>query len=94
MLHSTCRPYRIYLNGHRTIVIRGRDIGVGCYRSRMGVREREARRHLVQRRDSPSPETPVDRASIRSLQLGQVGTARAPRRLSTGRRYVRCNWAK
>ena len=45
MLHSTCRSYRIYLNGHRTIVIRGRDIGVGCYRSRMGVRARETRRH-------------------------------------------------
>ena len=53
-------------------MIRGRDVGVGCHRSRAGVRVREARRHLVQRRDSPSPETPVDRASIRSLQPGQV----------------------
>ena len=45
MLHSTCRSYRIYLSHHEAIVIKGRDIGVGCYRSRMGVRAREARRH-------------------------------------------------
>ena len=29
MLHSICRSYRMYFSGHRTIVIRGRDIGVG-----------------------------------------------------------------
>ena len=67
MLHSICRSYRIYLSGHRTIVIRGRDTGVGCDRSRMGVRAREARRHWVQKRHSPSSEMPADRASIRSL---------------------------
>ena len=44
MLHSTCRSYRIYLSGHETIMIKGRDIVSGGTGAGLGVRVREARR--------------------------------------------------